>query len=173
MKKRLVDRFGSNVTEELLYLFLKGEKSIKGGNRRVYACSLDKSLVVKIEAHGDAFDNVTEWRLWEHFRKTPWAKWLAPCVDISYCGSVLLMKRTTPIKKMPAKVPDFLDDLEARNFGKYKGRIVCHDYAIHKGYEWMWRDGKLRKPEEADALSEKLKKVKPAESMFRLQRVRK
>ncbi len=68
--------------------------------------------------------------IWSHDKDI--RRWLAPCVQISPCGSILIQKRTTPApsSRYPAKMPKFLTDMKRSNYGLYKGRLVCHDYGL-------------------------------------------
>ena len=80
------------------------------------------------------FANVVEMKFWwdNEFHKDV-AKWLAPCEYLSPDGRILLQKKCDPVpmnKKLPDKLPEFLTDLKRENFGIYKGRLVCIDYAI-------------------------------------------
>ena len=58
-------------------------------------------------------------------------QWLAPCVSISPCGSVLIQRRTLPVTKaqLPSKVPAWLTDFKLANWGMLDGKVVCHDYS--------------------------------------------
>ncbi len=99
--------------------------------RRVYVCRLDQRFVVKIESNGGSFQNQLEWETWEALKDTPQARWLAPCIDISGSGSVLLQCRTQAAgpADYPKKMPVFIGDYKRSNYGMYKGKFVCHDYA--------------------------------------------
>ena len=103
----------------------------RGIGRVVYACSLDPSIVIKIEQGGGSFQNVLEWETWQQLAHTRVARWLAPCVNISPCGIVLLMKRVTPLPhdlKNGTRIPEFLTDRKRSNYGMIDGRVVCCDY---------------------------------------------
>lgn len=112
---------------------LTGDQIGRGVARSVHACKLDPTLVVKIEDGAGSFQNVAEWNVWEAVKETEWAKWFAPCVAISPCGSVLLMKRTTPVSRgaYPERLPRFLTDCKFQNYGEIDGRFVCHDYGMN------------------------------------------
>jgi hypothetical protein len=114
---------------------MAGEKIGHGIGRDVYACKIDKTLVLKIERASHSFQNVAEWELWDQLRETQMSKWLAPCVNISENGTILLMKRTMPIipgvTKLPASAPRFLNDFKYQNFGIFQKHVVCHDYGRH------------------------------------------
>jgi len=143
--------FTSAISREFFDLMV-GEKLGYGIGRDVFACKLDKSLVVKIERASHSFQNVAEWELWDQLRDTKMASWLAPCVNISENGSVLLMKRTTPIipgtTKLPVAAPRFLNDFKYQNYGVFERRIVCHDYgrhhAVSEGYSTISKMKKVR-----------------------------
>lgn len=104
-----------------------------GISRKVYVFEPDPSLVIKFEDSGRSFQNVAEYQLWQDLLHTPFAKWFAPVVQISYCGSVLLMKRTEPMQRdqYPDKVPSAFMDRKRSNFGMLDGRLVCHDYGVN------------------------------------------
>lgn len=114
---------------------LCGEQLGEGSHRRVFACKLDPTLVVKVETAEDhrSFANVHEHRNWDLLQDCKEAsRWLAPVVAISPCGLVLLQKRTVDLrpKELPAKMPSFLTDLKPENYGLLDGRIVCRDYSM-------------------------------------------
>lgn len=103
-----------------------------GSARMVFGYKLDPKYVVKIETPAQSFQNVLEWETWNRIQHTKHAKWFAPCKDISGCGTVLIQARTFPFTgKLPKQVPAFFTDLKRANWGKYKGRLVCHDYGFH------------------------------------------
>jgi len=108
-----------------------GDKLGYGMSRTVYELTTDRSLVVKFETVAGQFQNANEFALWQRYMDyEPVSKWLAPIDSISANGTVLLMKRTTPISldQFPDEVPHFLGDIKLGNFGMYEGRVVCHDY---------------------------------------------
>lgn len=120
----------SNTISGDLYGLVCGNQLGEGSARTVFECRLNSDLVVKIETKGGSFQNVTEWETWRVWSECKdVAKWLAPCVEISACGTVLLQKRTANILgKLPDKVPFFLTDLKRSNYGKIGNQLVCHDY---------------------------------------------
>lgn len=110
---------------------LLGDFIGSGAARRVYACKLDPTLVVKIETAAGSFQNVKEWEVWQELQYNKAInKWFAPCVAISACGTVLLQKRAEPAyrKHYPKKVPRCLGDLKYANYGMLQGKFVCFDY---------------------------------------------
>jgi hypothetical protein len=114
---------------------LCGELLGSGIHRKVFACKVDPSLVVKVETDEEfrTFANFTEHKNWtENELYKPVADWLAPVVAISPCGLVSLQKRILPVRpgELPAEVPAFLTDLKAENFGLYEGRVVACDYTF-------------------------------------------
>lgn len=105
-----------------------------GSARQVWSSRAMPDCVIKIETGSQSFQNVTEWQLWndlKHFK--PVADWLAPCRWISPSGNILIMERTRPIPydEYPDRLPKFFSDLKYQNYGKLKGRFVCHDYGLH------------------------------------------
>lgn len=112
-----------------------GRRLGRGESRVVYSSAIDKSLVFKFERAKHSFHNVCEWEAWQQYKHIPTiAKWLAPCVAISPCGTILLQERTTPLQNAPDKLPAFLCDTKMSNYGTLgKGknqRVVCHDYGF-------------------------------------------
>ena len=125
-----VDAFAMEEAFNLLCGDLIGES-----NRKVFACKIDPTLVVKIEKDpANMFQNAHEYRAWTETQTyKAAADWLAPCVAISTHGLVLLQKRVEPVPRdqLPAKLPSFLvRDLKQSHFGMYEGRLVCCDYAM-------------------------------------------
>lgn len=131
--KQIENILGSQtISNDLLGLIL-GKRLGGGCAREVFECKLDKSLVIKVEVEAGSFQNIKEWDFWEH---NQWdkdvKKWLAPCVAISDCGSVLLQKKVIKArdKEFPKKLPTFLSDIKKDNFGLLKGKFVCCDYGF-------------------------------------------
>lgn len=119
------------IKNELLSLFLG--KEIGGGmSRRVFEIKRDETKIIKIENTMGHFQNVIEWQTWEALKNTPHAKWLAPCYEISPCGTVLIMAKTSPLNLgRPQKLPSWITDHKAENFGYLNKKIVCHDYGTN------------------------------------------
>lgn len=126
---------GENLNEhptsgrDLAYLFL-GEMIGQGTTRDVYQFRLDKTCVVKHEPRGERFQNVLEWEIWNTVKDTKFAKFFAPCVDISSNGLFLIQKKAEPLAKsfLPSKVPVFFCDLKPENYGFIGKQIVATDY---------------------------------------------
>ena len=128
----VADYFKSTIAKDFLDLFA-GERIGRGISRAVYEYRIDPTLVIKIELASQRFQNMQEWENWRTWRETPGvARWLAPCVDISPCGIVMLQKRTRPLEQdeLPKTLPAFLTDTKIHNFGILGGKVVCHDYAL-------------------------------------------
>jgi hypothetical protein len=114
---------------------LCGDKIGSGAFRDVFKCKLLPDMVVKVETNTGYrdFANAKEMKFWcDHQHHSAIADWLAPCTYLSPDGRVMLQKKVTPISdaEMPARLPAFLADIKAENFGRLEGRIVCVDYAI-------------------------------------------
>lgn len=114
---------------------LCGDLLGEGIHRKVFECTIDPSLVVKVETAEEyrSFANVAEHKNWdENELYKPVAKWLAPVVAISPCGLVMLQKRVIPLRdsELPAQLPAFLTDVKPANFGLYEGRVVACDYSF-------------------------------------------
>jgi len=128
------------VTEHLgahlgAFNLLCGELLGEGCHRKVFACRIDQTLVVKVETDEEhrTFANVAEHRNWtENEPYKPASNWLAPIVAISPCGLVMLQKRVEPLREseLPAQIPAFLTDIKPANFGLYEGRVVACDYSF-------------------------------------------
>lgn len=119
-------------TEREFWQICRGDKIGEGISRKVYEFRLDPSLVVKVEQKSGRFQNIHEYQFWEDFQwENGIARWLAPCVAISPCGSVLIQKKVEPLRRsdLPKLLPIFLTDLKITNFGLYEGRVVACDYA--------------------------------------------
>ena len=115
---------------------MTGEFLGGGIGRGVYVHGTGQSLVVKIETASHSFQNVAEWQVWSVLEYTNHAalKWFAPCHYISPCGIVLVQARTRKMEQsaFPEKMPSFFTDLNYSNFGRFNGRIVAHDYGLHR-----------------------------------------
>jgi hypothetical protein len=121
------------IHKELFRLF--ANERIGGGmSREAWASKLMPNWVIKTEEHSQHFQNVLEWQTWQEVKGTPFAKWFAPCVQISSCGGVLVMERTTrpAPDQFPELMPAFLTDFKRANYGMIGGQIVCHDYGTNR-----------------------------------------
>lgn len=110
-----------------------GDRLGYGHGREVFAVKFDPNLVVKFEERDRSFQNVLEWQFWlANENRKEVRKWIAPCVQISSCGTSLIQARTTPIKDLallPKRIPWWAADTKVENWGMYEGRPVMHDYA--------------------------------------------
>lgn len=114
---------------------LIGDMIGRGQFRQVFAHAFDKRKVVKIENGYASFSNVRESDIWKAVEDVKeHARWFAPVYQISGAGCVLVMARTQPVtrKELPDKVPAYFTDLKPENWGKWRGRVVCHDYGNHR-----------------------------------------
>lgn len=124
--------FPTITAQELTSLCLGAELG-EGGFRRVLVWMPDAdNVVAKIETCTAQFANAFEWHMWHRAVGTPLEQWLAPCLDISDNGVVLLQKRTYPVPagKFPKRIPAVLKDIKRSNFGMIGKRVVCHDYGL-------------------------------------------
>jgi len=123
--------FGKLTQMDLNHLVL-GERLGGGIGRDVYDCLLMPGYVIKIEDRRQSFQNIMELETWETVEHTEFAKWFAPVWGISPAGTALIQAKTKPLEKFPKgfQVPSFMTDLKPENFGRYKGRIVAHDYGL-------------------------------------------
>lgn len=109
-------------------LFL-GKRIGKGVSRAVYENRQDKTTIVKHEI-GQGFQNAIEWELWKIVKNTQYAKWFAPCVDISPNGVFLIQKKVEfPARaRYPKLMPAFFSDFKYTNYGLLYKQFVCCDY---------------------------------------------
>lgn len=122
----------SEVTFAETWHMFAGDEIGIGATRVVYAHRHDPNLVIKVDDDTHSFYNIHEYSVWQDWQYCPKvSRWLAPCVDISPWGVVLLQRRVVPLRKneMPKSLPEFLTDLKPSNFGWLDGKIVCCDYA--------------------------------------------
>lgn len=114
---------------------LCGELLGSGISRQVYSCPMNEDVVIKLELTAEYHQNVIEWETWHAARQHVKAvvRYLAPCHHISDCGRWLVQARTSPIPagRYPAKMPKFLTDFKRANYGRFEGRVVCHDYGTN------------------------------------------
>lgn len=121
-----------SLAEDLWTLFV-GDHIGSGMYRDVFEVKFDDDLVIKVEKEG-SYCNTREWIVWNDTTEEKWSDWLAPCVAISENGKFLIQQKTKRIinKQLPDKIPSFLDDTHFDNWGIYKNRLVCHDYAFNR-----------------------------------------
>lgn len=113
---------------------LCGEHLGRGISRTVFEMRFNPEYVVKIEENNGQFQNIMEWKIWNKARQSfpTVLECLAPCVEISTCGRVLIMKRTKPVPKEMKDVtlPIWMSDISRRNIGMIDDKVVCHDYGL-------------------------------------------
>lgn len=130
------ENFPTTISKEFMDFFC-GDFVGEGCGRIVYRHRFDHSLVVKIEYEPHSFQNVHEWDLWQqhHAANTSVCDFLAPCVEISHSGNILLQKYAKPVPfsfDLPKSIPAVLNcDCKRENWGIYQKRIVCRDYGRH------------------------------------------
>jgi hypothetical protein len=126
--------FTDAVYREIARLIV-GKQIGLGAFRRVIKYLDNDDLVIKVEEDARCFYNAKEWAVWQEVEGTPFARWFAPCVEISPWCTALVQKRTKPVpaKFMPKMIPSCLKhDVKLENWGLYDGRVVCHDYGHMK-----------------------------------------
>jgi hypothetical protein len=108
-----------------------------GSSRQVYGSRTRPDIVIKI-GYGPAGvqHNMHEYLLWDMFFNhiEEAYRFLAPCLEISWCGSILIQKRTAPVStdqftSLRDKMPDWWWDIGVNNVGILDGYLVMHDYA--------------------------------------------
>lgn len=129
---------------------LCGEFIGSGMSREVWSLVTDPTKVVKVEPNAGYFQNICEWETWQTLEHKPQGKFLAPCYHISPCGIVLIQARVDPLprNRRVTKLPDFLSDFKASNYGIFKGRVVCADYGTNLLMERGAERSRMRKPQE-------------------------
>lgn len=145
-KEKLISEFGpSNVIGREIMMTLIGPMIGEGHSRKVFEHAFREDLVIKIEANSKSFENIREYDFWQASYGTKYRKYLAPIEEISSCGIVLIQKKTSPVlmREMPELIPNIFQDLKVDNWGRYKKRIVCHDYAMNKSLNKSLK-GKLK-----------------------------
>lgn len=135
-----LEPWGGDYRLSELMSLLVGDKIGEGKYRRVYDCRLDPTLVVKVDRSGEVPEaNQTEWCLWQNTPEKIRRRWLLPCVLLSRGGTILLQRKGTQLhaadyadtKIVPPKIPRILNqDAHVNNFSLYKGKALCHDYAM-------------------------------------------
>jgi len=127
----VIDYFDSSISRDLFYMSV-GELVGKGSTRHTYRYGIDTTKVIKFEIGAKKFQNVLEWEIWDLIKWTKHAKWFAPCVNISPCGTVLLQEhvRDAESSELPTEVPVFFSDLKKENYGMLNGQFVCRDYGL-------------------------------------------
>lgn len=127
-----LDCFDLNAKSNALAL-LCGKHLGTGISRSVFEIRYSDEYVVKIEQGNGMFQNILEWKIWNMSRDYPLVReCLAPCVDISSCGTVLIMRKTIRPKESvkEAMFPKWMQDLSSYNTGMIGDRLVSHDYGL-------------------------------------------
>ena len=124
--------FGNTISRDLFDMVC-GDRIGDGVGRQVYIYDPDPEWVLKFETPACSFQNVKEWDVWCAVEHTKLAKWFAPVRRISSNGSIIMQRRTSPMRpdEYPTKVPWFFTDMKRENWGQIDGQPVCHDYGLH------------------------------------------
>lgn len=133
------DVLPQTLIENEFYSLFADREIGSGMSRIVFANKLDKTSVLKVENRTGFFQNIHEWDMWKAVEYNEHCnKWFAPCIAISACGCLLMMKRVKPITKdqMPEKMPSFFTDYKVQNFGLYEGRVVACDYGNFSNFHF-------------------------------------
>lgn len=127
-----LEYFGNTIAKDL-YALCMGKKLGRGASREVFEWRPNMDYVVKVELANHSFSNAMEWDVWHRVKETKVAKWFAPCIAISPCGTILLQKRTDlrAEELYPKRIPKFFTDTKYGNFGFIDDQLVCHDYGIN------------------------------------------
>jgi hypothetical protein len=113
-----------------LFHFMAGARIGQGVDREVYVFEPNPEWVIKFQLGSHDFQNVREWDLWTYAPPAA-RKWLAPCIDISHSGKILLQVRCNRLEHPPKRIPKWMDDMHSENWGLIKGRPVAVDYGRH------------------------------------------
>lgn len=142
----LLDEYFKDTVERDFFNMQCPELLGSGMSREVWAVGFDNKYVIKFE-RGRVFQNIKEWELWNEISATKQGKWLAPCINISENGRVLIMQRTKPAKTeaYPEKMPEFLTDFKYKNYGMFGKQLVCHDYGTNLSSTWGACSGRTKK----------------------------
>lgn len=127
--------FSKNVITLDFYRMIVGDHLGGGIGRQVFVYEPNPRMVIKFEIGGQSFQNIHEWTLWRALEGSEHAKWIAPCMSISPCGSILMQQRTSPLRgpeELPDRVPAWMADMKEDNWGLLDGRAVLHDYGWHR-----------------------------------------
>ena len=131
------DKFRGTMPVEMFH-FMCGDRIGQGIAREVYVFKPNPNWVIKFELAEQDFQNVTEWAVWQAAPDKA-AKWLAPCIDISAHGKILLQMRCEPLVKPPKKYPKWMQDMHRFNWGLLKGKPVAMDYGRTNLYPKAFR----------------------------------
>ena len=147
-RARVENEFRFRSTSREFFDVMVGDHIGSGAFREVFHMRNDPTVVIKFEMTAQSFHNVFEWQLWQRLvsLKNPLKVWLAPCIDISASGGVLLQRFAEDIldTELPSKVPSFFTDMAPRNWGRYKKKIVCRDYGSTKLIDVACTDTEMR-----------------------------
>lgn len=152
MNNRL-DLISSDFLALDVLLGLLGGELGRGTHRAVFAAGWSDDYVIKIEV-GAAGANGREWEVWKELSGTPAEKWLCPCVLISPGTTALVMRRAQPITDvsvLPKRLPWWVTDVKAENWGLLDGRPVLVDYANHRFFSrGLGRDRRVKRWHKVD-----------------------
>lgn len=118
-----------------------------GIHRKVGVFKPDPTLVIKCALECPNI-NALEYEVWQMVKETGIARWFAPVASMSPSGMFLLQERVERIAKKdyPKMIPSFFSDQKYSNYGLWRGKFVCCDYAgfISTSMSHKWND-KMKK----------------------------
>lgn len=126
---------------------LLGHQLGEGQHRVTYECAFSDEYVVKVETGHQSFQNICEWELWKDARDSKWARWFAPCVQISPSGVFLIQRRAEALPEgfLPRSIPSFFSDLKPENFGRIGRQVVAVDYGLSYLQQQAFRKARTRR----------------------------
>lgn len=147
MNDKEVRQYFTNTIAQDLFDLVAPECIAIGSTRTVFRAN--SKQVFKFETNAKRFQNIIEWETWEIVKHTKFAKWFAPCIDISNNGAILAQEfcRDLEDSELPEEVPVFLCDIKRSNFGMLDGNVVCRDYGNNYLIDRGFNTKKMKKAE--------------------------
>lgn len=113
----------------------RGKQVGRGISRNVYECKASPDLVIKEEYADYTFANASEYLLYKEVKSsdTVLRQIICPVLYLSPCSKYLIMPKVkvlSPTYKIPRYIKQMFFDVKNENFGIYRNRIVCIDYAM-------------------------------------------
>jgi hypothetical protein len=123
------------IQPEEVFVNALGERIGAGTTREVFSVKGRDDVVMKRVKAVSAFNNWSEFIVWNAARVTRWSNMLAAVEKISHSGQYLMMERLLPLSADDAygapPMPYWLNDMKFSNFGKTAdGTIKAWDYAL-------------------------------------------
>jgi len=131
--------------------YMLGDYIGEGQDRIVFEANIFENCVAKVEYTRPTVYNQKEYLVWRAYQGTTIEQWFAPCVDLTFGGSILVQKKIELVTDdnrhlIPDVIPSIFEDVKFSNCGFYNGHFCFCDYSsvFNQSIELVMKDVKMK-----------------------------